>query len=205
MKIIAWNVQDAKKCQLREEIRYLLKNQRPDLVFLIETMASESTTKQLLPQLGFDFYDYILPINHAGGIWVMWNTKNMMANVLFKEDRAIHMLVFDVLIQKFSIISGVYAPAQPSHKDVFWSHLQNLNSVIDYPWCLIGDFNELESHADKTGGPPANLSRLTRLPKFLNFCRATTLPVLGHSFTWKKRVHNHLVYEKLDRAIGRHD
>jgi len=171
MKIIAWNVQGAKKCQLREEIRYLLKKQQLDLLFLIETMVSESTTKHILPHLGFEFYDYILLVNHSGGIWVMWNTKNMLANVLLKEDRAIHMLVFDVLVQKFSIISGVYAPAQPSQKDVFWSHLRHLNSVIDHPWCLIGDFNELESPADKTGGSPATPSRLTRLPNFLNFAR----------------------------------
>jgi len=43
------------------------------------------------------------------------------------------MFVFDVLIQKFSIISGVYAPAQPGHKDAFWNHLRNLNSFIDKP------------------------------------------------------------------------
>ena len=29
--------------------------------------------------------------------------------------------------------------------------------------------------------------------------------MLGRAFTWEKRIHGHLVYEKLDRAIGRHD
>ena len=68
MKILAWNVQGAKKCQVRDEIRYLKIAQQPDLLFLIETMASESTAKQILPQLGFDHYDYTLPVNHSGGI-----------------------------------------------------------------------------------------------------------------------------------------
>ena len=31
------------------------------------------------------------------------------------------------------------------------------------------------------------------------------MPVIGRNFTWKKRIHGHLVYEKLNRAIGRHD
>jgi len=115
------------------------------------------------------------------------------------------MLVFDVSSQQFSIVSGVYAPAQPKQKDAFWSHLKNLNSVIDKPWCLIGDFNELECHADKTGGPPVQQSRVTRLPGFLQFCNAVTLPVQGRTFTWKKRIHGHLIFEKLDRAIGRYD
>jgi len=205
MKILVWNVQGAKKHQIREEIQYLHKAQQPDLVFLTETMASDETAKHILPQLGFDHYDYTLPVNHSGGIWVLWNKRNILANVLLKEDRATHMLVFDVISQKFSIISGVYAPAQPSHKDAFWTHLRNLNCVIDKPWCLIGDFNELECHTDKQGGPPAAPSQFIRLPCFLNFCQAVSLPIQGRSFTWKKRIHEHLIYEKLDRAIGRHD
>ena len=86
MKILAWNVQGAKKQQIREEIRYLQKSQQPDLIFLIETMASEDTTNRILPQLGFDHYDYTLPVNHTGGIWVLWSKRNILANVLLKED-----------------------------------------------------------------------------------------------------------------------
>jgi len=183
MKILAWNVQGAKKRQIREEIRFLQKYQQPDMVFLIETMASDETAKLILPQLGFDHYDFTVPVNHSGGIWVLWNKRNILANVLLKEDRAIHMLVFDILIQKFSIISGIYAPAQTCHKDGFWTHLRNLNSVIDTPWCLIGDFNELECPADKQGGPMATQARFNRLPSFLNLCQAISLPVLGRSFT----------------------
>ena len=86
MKILAWNVQGAKKQQIREEIRYLQKSQQPDLIFLIETMASEDATNRILPQLGFDHYDYTLPVNHSGGIWVLWSKRNILANVLLKED-----------------------------------------------------------------------------------------------------------------------
>jgi len=49
------------------------------------------------------------------------------------------------------------------------------------------------------------LSWLTRLPCFLNSCQAVSLPVLGRYFMWKKRIHDHIIYEKLDCAIGRHD
>ena len=115
------------------------------------------------------------------------------------------MLVFDVAIQKFSIISGVYGPAQSCQKDIFWGHLRNLNSVIDNPWCIIGDFNELEHPDDKHGGAMLSPSRLIRLPGFLHSCHGVSVPVVGRSYTWKKRVHSHLVYEKFDRAIGCHD
>ena len=99
-------------------------------------MASAETATRLLPQLGFDHYDFILPVNHSGGIWVLWNQQNILANVLFKEDRAIHLLVFDIIRQKLSIISGIYAPAQPSQKDVFWSHLRELLVLLIPPGVL---------------------------------------------------------------------
>ena len=78
MKVLGWNVQGAKKCQLREEIKYLKTVHNPDLVFLLETMASESTTQNILPHLEFDHFDYPLPVNHSGGIWVLWNKKNIL-------------------------------------------------------------------------------------------------------------------------------
>ena len=205
MKILAWNVQGAKKRYLAAEIRTLQKIHQPDLVFILETMVTEANTKRLISRLGFQCYDFSNPINHAGGIWVLWNNTNIKANVILKEDRAIHMLVFEYATQKFSILSGIYAPAQASDKDAFWSHLCNLNNIIDMPWCLIGDFNELECPSDKQGGQAVTHSRLIRLPSFLNSIHAVSIPVRGCPFTWKKRVHGHLIYEKLDRALGRQD
>jgi len=49
MKILAWNVYGAKKHQIREEIRFLQKFQQLDLVFVIEAIASEATSKQIIP------------------------------------------------------------------------------------------------------------------------------------------------------------
>jgi len=185
MKILAWNVRGAKKRQISEEIRLIQKTHQPDLLFLLETMVTEENTKRIIPHLGFQYHDFSNPINHSGGIWVLWNNTNIRANVLIKEDRAIHMLVFEYSSQKFSIISGIYALAQSSEKAAFWAHLRNLNDVIDLPWCLIGDFNELECLSDKKGGQSVPNSRLVRLPSLLNTIQATSIPVKGCPFTWK--------------------
>ena len=205
MKVMAWNVQGAKKHQIREEIRVINQTHRPDLLFLIETMVSEQTTRKLIAKLGFEHFDFVSPHNHSGGIWVLWNNVNIHANVLLKEDRAIHMLVLDCDIQKLSVISGIYAPAQSGQKDSFWQHLADLNAVVDSPWCLIGDFNELEDLSEKRGGSALSKSHCRRLPQFLRTIHGSSILVQGRSFTWKKRVHGHLIYERLDRAIGRQD
>jgi len=118
MKIIAWNVQGVKKPQICEEVRYIIHFHRPDMLFLTETMVVESTTLRLISHLGFDHYDFINPANHSG-MWVLWNNNNILANVLLKEQRFIHMLVLDIQAQHMVTISSVYAPRKASENRSF--------------------------------------------------------------------------------------
>ena len=64
--------------------------------FLQKTMVHENTTKFLILSFGFNHYNYVNPINHVGGMWVLWNDNNILANVILKEQCPIHMLVLDI-------------------------------------------------------------------------------------------------------------
>jgi len=126
----------------------------------VETLVNKKNILDILPKIGFDHFDYVEPVNHSGGLAVLWDNGIIHASVLSKEQRAIHMLVYDTTKHCSSIISGVYAPAQPQDKECFWIHLVQLNNVIDLPWCIIGDLNELAYPLEKRGGkryPPSNL------------------------------------------------
>ena len=54
MKIMAWNVQGAKKHQICDEIRIINQADKPDLLFLIETMVSDQTKRKLISTLGYE-------------------------------------------------------------------------------------------------------------------------------------------------------
>jgi len=71
MKIICWNIQGAKKHQLREEIKILNRRINVDILILVETMTNRVHIKQIISKLGYDHYDYVLPQNHCGGIWAV--------------------------------------------------------------------------------------------------------------------------------------
>ena len=75
------------------------------------------------------------------------------------------MLIHDPDKVQNSIISGIYAPVQPRDKVDFWNHLVELNNIIDLPWCLIGDFNEILCPNEKLGGQPPATIRFHRLNK----------------------------------------
>ena len=62
-----------------------------------------------------------------------------------------HMLVHDPSNLKNLVVSRVYGLAQNWKKEHFWANLVQMNNVIDISWCTVGDFNELETQAEKRG------------------------------------------------------
>ena len=195
MCIISWNVQGEKKTQVLQEISFLKHTHKPHIIFLSETLVNKKNILDILPKMGFDHFDHVEPVNHSGGLAVMWNNGLICASVLRKKPRAIHVLVYDTTKQCNLIVSRVYAPAQLKDKDLFWNHLIQMNNVIDLPSCIIGDLNELANPTGKKGGKRHPHSRFARLNEFTDRTNAVSVPFTGYPFTWKKRIHMHLIYE----------
>jgi len=133
MIIISWNTQGAKKLQVVQEVQFLSKMFKADMIFLLETMVNDKNKLKILPQMGFEHFEYVAPTNHSGGIAVLWNNGKIHASPLLKEPRAIHMLVYDPKRASNSIISGAYASAQVRDKDRLWENLLHFNQVVDVP------------------------------------------------------------------------
>jgi len=146
MKVFYWNIQGLKKAQAVPELKFLIKMHKPDILFIAETLVNEDHLLQILPSLGYYHFDYILPIQHSGGIAVLWNSDHVHVSILAKDERAVHVLAHDISLGKFSMLFGTYGLAQKKDKKGFWDKLLDMCPVVDLPWCIIGDFNELLTH-----------------------------------------------------------
>jgi len=124
MKVVCWNVQGAKKPQLRLEVGFITRTIRPDILILIETMVNEQNVDLIFKTLGFSHYERIPTNNHCGGIWCLWNSINVNVTIIAKETRAIHCHVIDNVHNKQCMLSAIYAPARNGEKDVFWHNLK---------------------------------------------------------------------------------
>ena len=76
-----------------------------------------------------------------------------------------------------------------------------MNTVIDLPWCLIGDLNELANLAEKKGVQLILSLKFARLNNFTDMINAIPVPCTGYPLTWKRKIHTHLIYERQDGAI----
>jgi len=82
-------------------------------------MVNEQNLLRILPTLGFDHFDYVLPTDHSGGTAVLWNDNTIHASVISKQQRAIHLLIHDPVCTQTLVLSEIYAPAQTHQKDAF--------------------------------------------------------------------------------------
>jgi len=87
--------QGAKKHHLRQEIKILNWNIRPDILILLEIVANKENLGHIISALGYDNFDYMLPENHYGWIWVIWNNDSICSQVIIKETQATHLLIHD--------------------------------------------------------------------------------------------------------------
>ena len=85
MRIISWNVQGSKKAQVVQEILFLKRTYNPQMIFLLETLVNKEHILQILSKMGFEHFDYIEPVNHYGGLAVLWNNDLIYASVIRKE------------------------------------------------------------------------------------------------------------------------
>ena len=94
-----------------------------------------------------------------------------------------------------------FTPAKHNEKDLCWDHLVDLYEVINSLWCIIGDLSELTNANEKKRGQVYPNSKFQRVSAFLTWINTESVPVNGSIFTWKKRIHTHLIYERLDKPI----
>ena len=66
MKIICWNVEGAKKSQLRHEVGLINRTIKPNILILLETLVNCQNTDLIINQLGFNYSSTIPPVNHMG-------------------------------------------------------------------------------------------------------------------------------------------
>lgn len=72
-------------------------------------------------------------------------------------------------------------------------------------WVILGEINYLYSYTDKKG---KNRVFFNIIRRFNEFCLKNNFGNFygyGNLFTWKKKIGNEVIYEKLDRVLVRKD
>lgn len=101
------------------------------------------------------------------------------------------------------VIINVYGPNEVGLRKELWNLLVRLKSKFLGPWCLGGDFNEIEIISERIG-----CSRRDRGTKDFNDMieqlELIDMPMLGRKFTWCNS-QDRAKWSRLDRFLLNHE
>uniref|UniRef100_A0A803P996 Reverse transcriptase domain-containing protein n=1 Tax=Cannabis sativa TaxID=3483 RepID=A0A803P996_CANSA len=95
--------------------------------------------------------------------------------------------------------TGFYGAPDLASKSASWTLFQRFGDVAPLlPWLAIGDFNEILSNNDKSGGSLRRESHMEAFKTSLDKCFLQEVPYNGDPFTWTNRTTPHALKERLD-------
>ncbi|GAU36575.1 hypothetical protein TSUD_362450 [Trifolium subterraneum] len=184
MIILSWNCRGLGGPSAIPNLKKLAQGHKPDILFLSETLSYTRQLESIRVMLGFDSCLAIDVEGRSGGLAVFW--KDSMKDDQWGEWR----------------LTCYYGFPERSRRRAAWDLLRELRNMSSIPWCIIGDFNDLLSQADKKGIHPHPNGLCMGFKQAFSDCDLTDIPIEGHPFTWiKNRGTPHVIEERLDRAM----
>lgn len=142
MSCLGWNGQGLGNQKAVRELRSIVKQEGPALVFVMETKISADRVKAMRTLLGFAGCFAVNSEGLSGGIGLFWLDD---FDVDVKNFSTGHI---DAMVRKKGQNSdewrftGFYGAPRAENRHHSWRFLRTLNGIQHSAWLCMGDFNE---------------------------------------------------------------
>lgn len=99
-------------------------------------------------------------------------------------------------------LSCVYGDPIVAKRKEVWDRLVGIGLRRDEAWLLAGDFNELTSNGEKSGGAVRNESSFWEFRNMIQDCKLKEVKPSGNQLSWAGVREDDWVQCKLDRSLG---
>lgn len=201
MNLLSWNCRGLGRDSVVGELRWLVKQYRPSLLFLSETKMREERVKPFMWSLG---YNGCLAVNcqgRSGGLVLFWSTEHCVSlQSLCPNFIDVHVTETSGMTWRATFVYGEPKTAQ---RHVFWDRLRFLKAQWQGPWVCIGDFNEALSNDEHLGPTVRDENQMRLFRECLEDCQLVDLGFCGPKFTWNNRQQGASnIRVRLDRAVA---
>ena len=201
MSLISWNCRGLGRPTAISDLKYLIRNYNPAILFLSETIVLTNKIEEFKYLLGYDSCFAVDRVGRSGGLAMFWHSTVNCQIVNYSNNH----ISLDVIDNDLGVwrLTGYYGYPNGGRRRASWEFLRQLAQQVNIPWCIFGDFNDIMDASEKRG-------RTTRPPWLINGFRQAVLdvglsdvPVEGYAFTWFKSLGTpRAVEERLDRALA---
>ncbi|KAI9126659.1 hypothetical protein K1719_002255 [Acacia pycnantha] len=157
-------------------------------------------------KLGFDGMAYIPSLGRSGGILAAWKSVSIVVEIT-QLDRQLINLRCRFPRENWFYMTALYAIPDNAHKLMLWNQLNHLASSMVMSWAMVGDFNDVASLDERTGGIGGCALRCSIFSDRLQACKLMDLGAIGPKFTWRgpKLRNGRRLFERLDRVVANGD
>lgn len=185
-----------------QELRHLVEERRPTVVFLMETRMGEERALGLKRNLGFPNAIVVKSEGLSGGLMLLWRQDVLVAEMSKSRSHIDVILSCDRLWISQWRLTGFYGEPRRERRKETW-FLMRFLAQSAAPWLFLGDFNEVLSVEEQLGGNEREQWQIAVFQDVVNDCRLTDLGFHGLPYTWDNRQEEGSnVKVHLDRALG---
>ncbi|KAL5773581.1 hypothetical protein ACOSQ2_013505 [Xanthoceras sorbifolium] len=203
MRTLCWNVRGLGTYRTFQVLRTRVRECRPDLVFLMETLSNKAHMEQFRLFLGFSGKLVVECVGRSGGLALFWSSQldvSLLSFLLFHID--VSVSASGSSPWRFTGFYGT-PEAQRHHA---WLLLKRLCDMSSLPWLCGGNFNEILMDCEKVGSLSKQRRLLSNFREALDACCLQDLGFEGPMFTWYNgRARNAFVQERLNKCVCSRD
>ena len=200
MRALCWNCRGICKASIVRALKAQIKGERPDIIFLCETKATNSRMKVVMEKLRFSNKVVIDAKGASGNLTMMWKS-NRIIKVLEYNKNLIAVKASDPVSDW--VLVGFYGPSYAPKKAKAWMNLSTFLESVQCPWVCVGDFNYTSSQEDRKGRSSSAPSATNHLRELMFDFSAVDLGFSRNKFTWAKgKSGSATVKRRLDRGIA---
>lgn len=201
MNSISWNCRGMGNLRAVRVLGDLIRSQKPNFLFLSETLTNGVKIKKLCRKFGFADCWSVDCIGRSGGLAIFW-TRSVQCKVIDWSSNHI-----DVCFMKDDNPSWrmtcFYGLPERTRRRESWELIKYLANKSNLPWCIIGDFNDMLYESEKKGRHKHPQFLLDGFRRTIEECELVELDLNGGRYTWEKsRGTREWVRERLDRAFA---
>ncbi|KAI9073110.1 hypothetical protein K1719_044919 [Acacia pycnantha] len=131
-------------------LRDMKRRYKLNIVVILEPRISGNQATKVIKNWGFKHSVRREAKGFSGGIWILWEMDEIVVDVIVIDEQFIHCKLS--LGENVMLFTAIYANPNDQRRHRVWELLNNMAGVINNPWLLAGDFNEIKSPLEQKGG-----------------------------------------------------
>lgn len=152
MSVLSWNRRGIGLPSKIQFLKDVVRQERPDFIFLCETNDNKNKMERARRALRFDGLISVDAVGKSGGLAFLWRHKDQAQ--LRSESRNHIDMEINMNGKDRWRLTGVYGEPDRIQRRKTWDLLRTLARDSNLPWCTIGYLNNVLSQEDKIGGAP---------------------------------------------------